>query len=136
MLAQFRRGIILAGGIGKALGSSCRVGFRCLKIGRHRREDFCRQGWQARKRRTSLRKYSVRGERQVSTGPRGNAVVIHKTFLLKQALETVPLPTYSVKWQISICRLISQDQPYKQAGIKWQWEGAWQGSLSLSSFSL
>lgn len=136
MLEQFRGGIILAGGIRKALGSSCHVGFRCLKIGRHRCEDFRRQAWYPRKRRTSLRKCSVRGERQVSTGPLGNIVVIHKTFLPKQALETVPLPNYSVKWRINICRLISQDQPYKQAGIKWYWESAWQGSLSLSSFSL
>lgn len=41
---------------------------------------------------------------RVSTDPLGNTVVIHKTFLLKQALETVPLPNFSVKWQISICR--------------------------------
>lgn len=44
MLEQFRGGIILARRIEKALGSSGHVGFRCLKIGRHLREDCCVQG--------------------------------------------------------------------------------------------
>lgn len=79
-------------------------------------KTFVGQGQQARKRRaskrrTSIRKYSVRGEQQVSRGLLENIIVINKTFLFKQALETAPLPNYSIKWQTSICRLISQGQP-------------------------
>lgn len=92
------------------------MSFRCLKIGRHLYEDFRGAGTQAGrrrtlKRRTSLRKYWVRGEQPMSRAPLEIIRVINKMFLFKQALETSPLPNYSIKWQISTCRLISQGQP-------------------------
>lgn len=82
-LQHFRGGIILAGGIRKALESRCHVSFRCLKIGKRLHEDFWEAGMGEGKEKgfqeVSIRKYSVRGKHQMSTDPLESLVVINKT---------------------------------------------------------